>query len=365
MFVATTLALSLVLSSVTALTQAPLVPAAPTTAASAAAPATKPAATTPSPAAGPTTLRPATAKPADAKPAAAAPGKAGGCAKLDYRARVEVEAAENVAARLRSKAEQELKLNDIMLGAADGVDAPVMIVKVVPLPGEDEGFRFTIDINHADHSPIKDGSSVGECPLCTESELLDKVVGATRALAPKLRAYVADYNNRPCKASCSSDAECTDPGKPRCDAAEHMCVAAAEAPRECSSDADCKGNPNGDRCHPVIKKCARGSEIDGPKPVAGWNGLQKAGLGLGLAGAAAGIAGAVLLGMKDKAPDQFRAWEYTTTKPPGTALVIVGATVLVAGVVVGLLGVRKNNRRSQVTPVAGGNFYGLSWTGRF
>lgn len=355
MFVATTLALSLVLSSVTALTQAPLVPAAPVMAAPAAAPA---------PAPGPTTQRPtATAKPADAKPAAAAP--AGGCAKLDYRARVEVEAAENVAARLRSKAEQELKLNDIMLGAADGVDAPVMIVKVVPLPGEDEGFRFTIDINHADHKPIKDGSSVGECPLCTESELLDKVVGATRALAPKLRAYVADYNNRPCKATCSSDAQCTDPSKPRCDAAEHMCVAAAEAPRECSSDVDCKGNPNGDRCHPVIKKCARGSDIDGPKPTTGWNGMQKAGLGLGLAGAAAGIAGAVLLGMKDKAPNQFRAWEYTTTKPPGTALVIVGATVLVAGVVVGLLGVRKNNRRSQVTPVAGGNFYGLSWTGRF
>lgn len=339
MFVATTLALSLVFSPVTALTQAA------------------------GPAASAKASEPAAAKPGS-KPAGP-----GGCAKLDYRARVDVDAAalgadgQGVAPRLRTKAEQELQRNDIM-SAADGADAPVVHVKLVPLPGEDGGFSFTIDITHTDQNPIKDGSSVGECPLCTESELLEKIVGATRALAPKLRAYVADYNNKPCGPAptpvCDADADCKDPAAPKCSRQLKQCVAADE----CAADADCVGNTNGPACHPVIKKCVPRKDVPKATDGGGWNGKQKAGVALMVVGVVGAGVGVGLVAKKPVTPDPFMAWETRSTRNPGIAMLAVGGAVLVTGVIVYALG-RRQAKATQVTPVAGPGMYGLSWSGRF
>lgn len=348
MFVANTLALSLVFSPVTALTQAPIVSA---------------------PAAGPS------AKPAEpaGKPAAksaepAAGGKAA-CPKLDYRARVEVDAAklgldgQGIAPRLRVKAEEELKRNDIM-GAGDGQDVPVLYVKLEPLPGDDGGFHYTVDINHGELRPIKDGSSVGECPLCTESELLEKIVGATRALTPKLRAYVADFNNKPCEpsgpASCESDAGCKDPALPKCSKQLKQCVAADE----CATDADCGGNSNGPACHPVIKKCVPRKDI--PKTTTPSNtgrGMMIGGGILVAAGLGGVITGAVFIGKNTSQPDAMNGAELLNWRTPGIGVLVTG--IAFAAVGGALLGLGAKKRRTQVAPVAGAGVYGLSWSGRF
>lgn len=348
MFVATTLALSLVLSPVTALTQAPVVPA--SSAVGSPTPASKPAAVTPAPA-----------------PAATPAGKPAStsCVKLDYRARVDVDAAalgadgQGVATRLRGKVEQELRGNDIMLGTAENTDIPKMIVKVVSLPGEDEGYSFTIDITHTDSHPIKDGSSVGECPLCTESELLEKVVGAARALAPKLRAYVADYNNKPC--SCASDVDCKDPALPHCNVQKHACEPPIQDP-ECRVDAHCKGNPNGEKCNLATNKCFDGGTTTTPN--GGLNNKQKAGVAMLAVGAVGVGVGIGLLVKKPVAEDPAMAWSYTTTRPPGIALLAVGGVAVATGVVLFILG-RRQQPKTVVTPVAGAGFAGLSWSGRF
>lgn len=358
MFVATTLALSLVFSPLTALTQAPVVPA----------PAAGPSATGPS--ATPASA-PAEAKPAAAKPGAAAkPAGSPGCAKLDYRARVEVDVSalgpdgQGLGPRLKVKAEEELKRNDIM-GVADGADAPVLRIKLDPLAGEDGGFHFTIDINHAEQHPIKDSSSVGECSLCTESELEAKIVGTTRGLTPKLRAYVADYNNRPCPSdgppACETDANCKDPAQPKCSKQLKQCVAADE----CAADADCTGNSNGPACHPVIKKCVKRTEIP---PT---NQSKNAGIGLiaggsvlallGVGGLATGIGFIVV---NETQPDPMNGAELLKWRPPGIGLAIGGALLAAGGGILIWRGV-KQRRNQQVAPVAGAGFYGLSWSGRF
>jgi hypothetical protein len=348
MFVATTLALSLVVSPVTALMQAPPTTQRPAVT-SAPAPSTAPAA--------------APAPVAAATPASKPAGTA--CVKLDYRAVVVVDAttlgadAQGVATRLRSKAEQELQRNDIMLGTAESA-VPRIVVKVVPLPGEDGGYSFTIDITHVDTSPVKDGSSVGECPLCTESELLEKIVGATRALAPKLRAYVADYNNKPC--GCNVDIDCKDPALPTCNKQRHVCEPRSAEP-ECRTDTDCKGNVNGDHCHEVTKKCVPGTSS--PPPPGGLSGKQKVGVGLLAVGAVGVGVGIGLMVKKPVADAPDMAWSYTTTRPPGIALLAVGGVAVASGIVLFILGRRPAPPRNQVTPVAGAGFYGLSWSGRF
>lgn len=354
MFVATTLALSLVFSPVTALTQAPVGPANTTT------PAAAPATTAATPAATPATPASKPAAAPASKPATTSKPAGSSCDKLDYRARVEVDAGalgadgQGVATRLRTKVEQELRGNDFMLGAA-GDAIPQMTVKVVSLPGEDEGYKYTIDITHVDAHPIKDGSSVGECPLCTESELLEKVVGAARALAPKLRAYVADYNNRECVPSCTNDAECKNAAQPHCNLQKNVCEA---APPGCRSDADC----------PAIQHCMVSAHIcvdDGtePPPPGGLSTKQKAGVALLAVGAVGVGVGIGLLVKKPVADNPAEAWSYTTTKPPGIALLAVGGVAVATGVVLFILGRRPP--RNQVAPVAGAGFYGLSWSGRF
>jgi len=294
---------------------------------------------------------------------------AAACPKLEPRVVLVLDTSalgadgQGVANRLRSQAEREIRGFDLMLGDAAAKDLPVVIIKIVPLPGEDEGFSYTIDINHAAEAPIKDGSSVGECKLCIESELLEKVAGSTRALMPKLRAYITDFNNRPCKPMCKSDSDCTSSQEgPRCDLDTGACF---RPKRECETDADCAGNIHGPVCHKVIKACVKGKDVPvTPPPPTGMNGKQKAGVGLMVAGALGLGTGIGLVVRKPSPTDTYEAWSTLQTQKPGFAVLAVGGAALVTGVVLFVLG-RRDRTRSQVTPVAGANTWGLSWTGRF
>ncbi len=305
------------------------------------------------------------------------------CPKLEFRAVLQIDTtaltddAQGVGGRMRGKAEQAVQSFDVLLGE-DAAKLPVIVIKVVPLTGEDEGFSFTIDINHEAQKPIKDGSSVGECKLCTESELLEKVSGSTRALMPKLRGYIADFNNRPCEAAapeCQADAQCKDPNRPICHRIEKRCVADLRA--GCSTDADCTTSAVGPFCAPDTRKCVASLE----QPAAGMNTKQKAGIGLMIAGALGAGAGIGLVVTKPKVPNAMMAWETRETQKPGYAVLAVGGAALVTGIVLFVLGRRQASKKlSQVAPQvapmmapmmngagsgAGAGAYGLSWSGRF
>ena len=295
-------------------------------------------------------------------PAPSAPG----CAKLEPRVSLQVDTqalsddAQGVGNRLRSKAEREIQGFDLMLGGAEAKDIPAVVIKIVPLVGEDEGFSYTIDINHATATPIKDGSSVGECKLCTESELLEKVAGSTRALMPKLRGYITDYNNKPCEPlKCKVNLDCVgNPDGSVCDVPTGRCHRPGVA--ICQIDADCKNNPIGPICDPVEKRCIAAAT----PPDRGMNGKQKAGIGL-LVGGALGVGIGVGLVVKKPTPtDKYTAWETRETQKPGFVLLAVGGAALVTGIVLFALG-RRERTRSQVGPMAGTGTYGLSWSGRF
>ncbi|MBA3547816.1 MAG: hypothetical protein H0T76_15140 [Nannocystis sp.] len=294
------------------------------------------------------------------------------CPKLEPRVVLQIDTqalgagGEGVANRLRVAAEREIQGFDLMLGPPTAQELPVVVIKVVPLPGEDEGFSYTIDINHAAEKPIKDGSSVGECKLCIESEVLEKVAGSTRALLPKLRAHITDFNNRPCKPEirCKSDADCNGSAEgPRCNLETGVCF---RPKPECETDADCVGNAHGPTCHKVIKACVKGK--DGgqppPPPPPGMNTKQKAGIGLMVAGAVGVGAGIGLVARKPSPTGTYEAWSTLETQKPGYAVLAVGGAALVTGVVLFVLG-RRDRSRSQVTPVASMNSWSLVWTGRF
>ncbi len=336
MFVATTLALSLALSPVTTLGAAP--------------------------------RSYAWMAPAPAAPAAGTDA----CPKLEFRTTLVVDTkalsddAQGVGSRLRGKAEQEIQRFDLMLG--EDTRQPAVVIRIIPLTGEDEGFSYTIDINHGELTPIKDGSSVGECKLCTESELLEKVAGSTRALMPKLRAHITDYNNRPCPAAgaaeCETNEQCKDASRPVCHVREKRCV--ADLSSGCNTDADCSKSPIGPFCKTDTRRCVASLAV-APRP-AGMNGKQKAGIGLMIAGALGAGVGIGLVVNKPKAVEPAMAWTTRETQKPGYAILAVGGAALVTGVVLFVLGRRQQKSqqaRHQVAPMAGAGSYGLSWSGRF
>ena len=309
-----------------------------------------------------------------AAPAAAAPAGAGpeACPKLEFRATLKVDTqalsddAQGIGSRLRGKAEQEIQRFDLMLG--EDARLPAVVVKIVPLPGEDEGFSYTIDINHAELTPIKDGSSVGECKLCTESELLEKVAGSTRALMPKLRAHITDFNNRTCAPEpplvCRANTECKDPKRPICHVREKRCV--ADLSPGCNKNADCAKSPVGLFCATDTHRCV--ASLGDALPDDGMNGKQKAGIGLMVAGALAAGVGIGLVVNKPKPVEPAMAWKTLETQKPGFAVLAVGGAALITGVVLFVLGRRqqKSQRaRPQVVPVVGAGTFGLTWSGRF
>ena len=309
-----------------------------------------------------------------AAPAAAGPAAAGpeACPKLEFRATLKVDTqalsddAQGIGSRLRGKAEQEIQRFDLMLG--EDARLPAVVVKIVPLPGEDEGFSYTIDINHAELTPIKDGSSVGECKLCTESELLEKVAGSTRALMPKLRAHITDFNNRTCTPDppllCRANTECKDPNRPICHVREKRCV--ADLSSGCNKNADCAKSPVGLFCATDTHRCV--ASLGDAPPDDGMNGKQKAGIGLMVAGALAAGVGIGLVVNKPRPVEPAMAWKTLETQKPGFAVLAVGGAALITGVVLFVLGRRqqKSQRaRHQVVPVVGAGTFGLTWSGRF
>ncbi len=307
----------------------------------------------------------------------AAAGPAEDCPKLEYRVNLVIDAtaigtaAAGVSSRTQTLAEAEIQRLDLMLGADEAQPKlSTLVIKVVPLTGEDEGYTYTIDINHDTVRPIKDGSSVGECRLCTESELLEKVIGSTRALLPKLRAYILDFNNKPCTAvaaevECETNDQCKDPGRPLCHTREKRCVSAIGA--QCQSDAECARSPVGPICSPDSHRCVAALST----PSKGLNGSQKAGIGL-IVGGALGLGIGIPLAVRSPSPVlPNEAWTTRSTRPPGIAVAAIGGAALLTGVVLYVLGRRQQTKAKSMAmfgPAFGqgaGTSVGLQWAGRF
>ena len=101
----------------------------------------------------------------------------------------------------------------------------------------------------------------------------------------------------------------------------------------------------------------------GPAPLGGLGKAGIATMAVGVAGLGAGIALAVI-GERER-EDSNREVEATNFGPPGYALIGVGAAVVVTGVVLLAVDRRRAKRNAAMMPIAGPQFVGWSFTGRF
>lgn len=268
-----------------------------------------------------------------AEPAPAQPARQ----KLEFRAALVLdtsslgEEGQVLGQRIRSKTEPELR--NLNLQQGEGPELPVVKIKVSPLPNDDLGWGYTIDINHAEQTPITGGSLVGDCKECTESELVDRVAGDTRSILPKLRAYIVDYNAR-------IDAE-----------AKHAASG---------------GGGGGGAAGPDAGKTIAPTPV-GPSEPSGMHPMCKAGIGL-MAGGVVVLGVGIGLAVKpDSQPDAEIGWELRSTKVPGYVALGIGGAAAIAGAVLFALGHRRSQapRATALVPSFGPGGAGLVWTGRF
>jgi hypothetical protein len=237
--------------------------------------------------------------------------------------------------RVRGKTEAELTALHIMQG--QGADIPQVVIKLTELGGDEIGWSYTIDINHADQVPIPGGSFRGECKDCTENELVDRVAGDVRSLLPRLRAYIVDYNAK-------IDAE----------------------------------NARNQQTHPTpVEDKNKGVEPGprvGPSDAGAFNPLCKVGIGMmavGVVGIGAGVTMAVMpdrygdaCGSPDA--DPLACTEGKSTKLPGYVALGLGGALAIAGVALFVVGNRQSKQpRTALVPAFGGGMLGLRWSARF
>jgi hypothetical protein len=235
--------------------------------------------------------------------------------------------------RVRGKTEAELTALHILQG--QGADIPQLVIKLTELGGDELGWSYTIDINHADQVPIPGGSFRGECKDCTENELVDRVAGDVRSLLPRLRAYIVDYNAK-------IDSEKVD-----------------EPPPPPNDDKN-----NGVEAGPTV----------GPSDAGTFNPLCKVGIGMmavGVVGIGAGVTMAVMpdrygdeCGSPDAGP--LACTEGKSTKVPGYVALGVGGALALAGVALFVVGNRQSKQpRTALVPAFGGGMLGLRLSARF
>lgn len=198
-------------------------------------------------------------------------------------------------------------LRDAGVLPAQSRNDPMILVTISEVGTQDPGYRYRVAIA-AEHG----WSAEGTCQLCTEGELVQKVEATLAEAASHL----------PRHETAASPAPVPPPS------------AAARKP-ETQSDAD----------RPRLGKLGK----TGIGLLVG--GTVLTGIGIGLAVAQPRV--------KEDEP-----LEKTTTRPPGYALVGVGAATLITGAV--LLSIdRTKARRTAVAPSFGRGTAGVVWSGRF
>jgi hypothetical protein len=220
--------------------------------------------------------------------------------------------------RTHERTDVVLRAAGVLPGRPDARD-PVIHVDVDVLAGPDPGYQCEVWISR-DDAVLGERRRV-ECPLCTESEIVQRVEATVRELVALLPA--------------DADAEPSPEPEPSATSGSTPPSSSTPAP---PSDTD-------DR--------------------AGLGPLGKAGAALVPVGAAAAIAGAVLVALPAKVDQDDPLYEIDY-RPPGAATLAAGGAVLVAGVV--LLVVDRRRARPRTTalaPTLGPRAAGLSWSGRF
>ena len=235
------------------------------------------------------------------------------------------EVGSKVSTRVVAEAESTLETEGIK--RRTGVDDIVVFLKVTPPPSGDEGYMLGIAVTHLGQ-PITE-TVEADCELCVEDELIELVDAKVRELLPKIREHMAQV---------------------RADAAA---AAAAETEVE-----EPEPEPEIEPPPPIID--------DEPKGMGGKGKAGAALLGLGAAGAVAGVIMAV------REPTQVspdNGYELRRTQPPGYATLAVGGALLVTGAVLLVLDSRDRKRSrpkaTSVAPMLGPSVAGMSWSGRF
>lgn len=234
------------------------------------------------------------------------------------------EVGSKVSTRVVAEAETTLEAEGIK--RRTGVDDIVVFLKVTPPPSGDEGYMLGIAVTHLGQ-PITE-TIEADCELCVEDELIELVDAKIRELLPKIREHMAQV---------------------QADAAAAAAEAQAEEPEP---------EPEIEPPPPIVE--------EEPKGMGGKGKAGAALLGLGAAGAVAGVIMAV------RPPTQIspdNGYELRRTQPPGYATLAVGGALLVTGAVLLVLDSRERKRSrpkaTSVAPMLSPSVAGLSWSGRF
>lgn len=220
--------------------------------------------------------------------------------------------------RAQERTDVVLRAADVRPGRSDA-DDPVIHVDIDELTGPDPGYVCEVWLSHGD-AVLGERRRV-ECPLCTESEIVQRVETAVAELVAQLPAPTAAAE---------------PPAEPTPAPASTSTPASTE-PEQTPSD----------------------------PPRARLRRLGKAGVGLVVAGAAGVGVGAVLVA-RPPVVDRTDPLYETTTRPPGVATLVAGAAVLVGGVALLVLDRRRARARTTaLAPRLGRDHVGVTWSARF
>ncbi|MCX4246949.1 hypothetical protein [Paraliomyxa miuraensis] len=202
---------------------------------------------------------------------------------------------------------------DVVLRAASVVparpeaDDPMIHVDVDALQGNEPGYRFELWVSRGGE-PVGERQAI-ECPLCTESEVVERVEATVASVLEQLDSY---------EVVASPEPESDPQPKPESD---------PDPDPPASSDPPANDPPR-----------------------AKLSGLGKGGVAMLVVGAAGLGTGAVLVALPPKVEPEDPLYE-TTTHPPGFVALGVGAAAVISGVVM-LVVDRKRARRSARTSTA-------------
>jgi hypothetical protein len=225
-----------------------------------------------------------------------------------------------VKRRVRERTDVVLRAAGVLPGRA-GADDPIIHVDVDELVGGDPGYQFEMWVSQ--RGELRGERRRVECTLCTESEIVARVEETVTELLAQLDAVA-------------------EPAPP-------------------ADEPDSVVDP--DQAEPAADPSAT---TDDEPPRKGLGGLGKAGVALLSVGVAGVAVGAVLVALPAKVDVANPLYE-TTTRPPGWAVLGVGAAALISGTVM-LIVDRRRARRPRATalqPTLGRGSAGLVWTSRF
>ena len=238
-----------------------------------------------------------------------------------------------VKRRTRERTDVVLRAAGVLTGRP-GVEDPVIHVDIDELTADEPGYRCEVWISHGDRE-LGERRRI-ECPLCTESEIVQRVEHTVSGLVDLLPVGPPP-----------ADAPATETGtEPTTEP-----TPTSDAPSDTTSEPTAATSPTeGDR--------------PGALGVLGKTGA--AFIALGAAGAAAG---AVMVALPAKV-DPDDPLHETTYRPPGIATLAAGGAVLVTGIVLLVVDRRSARRRTTALvptlgPSAAGMTVGMTWSGRF